>query len=85
LIIHAASLFHYHHYGLEGIHFIIVMGNYKTKHKDADATKEERIYPEPQYEIKTRPPITEGHTWKQNIQLRVREEQLADEAMPVAR
>ena len=48
------------------------MGNYKTKHKDADATKEERLYPEPKYEIKTRPPITEGHTWKQNIQLRVR-------------
>jgi hypothetical protein len=51
---------------------IIVMGNYKTKHKDADATKEERLYPEPRYEIKTRPPITEGHTWKQNIQLHVR-------------
>lgn len=61
------------------------MGNYKTKHKGADATKEERLYPEPKYEIKTRPPITEGHTWKQNIQLRVREEQLADEAMPIAR
>jgi hypothetical protein len=29
--------------------------------------------------------MTEGHTWKQNIQLRVREEQLADEAMPLAR
>lgn len=28
---------------------IIVMGNYKTKHKDADATKEERLYPEPKY------------------------------------
>ena len=29
--------------------------------------------------------MTEGHTWKQNIQLRVREEQLADEAMRIAR
>ena len=54
------------------------MGNYKTKHKDADATKEERLFPEPNYQIKTRPPMTEGHSWKQNIQLRVREEQLAD-------
>lgn len=43
------------------------------------------MHPEPEYQIKTRPPITEGHTWKQNIQLRIREQQLADEAMPIAR
>lgn len=61
------------------------MGNYKSTHKDADATKEARMHPEPEYQIKTRPPVTEGHSWKQNIQLRIREEQLADEAMPIAR
>lgn len=27
----------------------------------------------------------EGNTWKQNVQLKIREEQLTDEAMPIAR
>lgn len=61
------------------------MGNYLQKNKNADATKEERIYPEDEYVIKTRPPTMEGNTWKHNVQLKIREEQLIDEAMPVAR
>ena len=62
------------------------MGNYKSKNPNADATAEERIYPEPSgYKIRTRPPVMEGNTWKQNVQLKIREEQLADESMPVAR
>lgn len=32
------------------------MGNYRSTHKDADCTKEERMYPEVPYQIKTRPP-----------------------------
>ena len=64
----------------------IFMGNYKSTNPNADATKEARIYPEPSgYTIRTRPPVMEGNTWKQNVQLKIREEQLADEAMPVAR
>jgi hypothetical protein len=62
------------------------MGNYKTKNKDVDNTKMDRLFPEPKgYCIKTRPPTTEGNAWKHNIKLQVREEQLADEAMPIAR
>jgi len=61
------------------------MGNYKEKNPNVDNTQLERIFPEPGYQIKTRPPITEGHTWRHNIQLQVREEQLSDEAMPIAR
>ena len=61
------------------------MGNYKSKNPNVDNTKLERIYPGGEYLIKTRPPNMEGNTWKHNIQLQVREEQLTDEAMPVAR
>jgi hypothetical protein len=52
---------------------IIVMGNYKTKNKNVDITQLDRIYPEPNYTIKTRSPTMENNTWKQNIQLKVRE------------
>jgi hypothetical protein len=45
----------------------------------------DRIFPEEEYVIKTRPPTVEGNTWKQNVQLKIREEQLSDEAMPIAR
>ncbi len=40
------------------------MGNYKSNHKNVDNTKLERLYPEPDYEIKTRRPNMEGNTWK---------------------
>ena len=43
------------------------------------------MYPEDEYVIKTRPPTMEGNTWKQNVQLKIREQQLADQAMPIAR
>ena len=32
------------------------MGNYKSRHKNPDATKEERMYPTLEHTIKTRPP-----------------------------
>jgi hypothetical protein len=49
------------------------MGNYKETHKFVDNTKLDRIYPEPDYQIKTRPPCAVGNTWKVNINLKVRE------------
>lgn len=50
------------------------MGNYKAVHKNADCTKMPRLYPEPDYEIKTKPPVNAGFTWRENILLRIREE-----------
>lgn len=61
------------------------MGNYKVVNKHVDNTKLPRMEPEPNYEVKTRPPITEGNSWKVNLNLRIREEELSDEAMPLAR
>ena len=49
------------------------MGNYKSTHKNVDNTKLDRMYPENDYLIKTRPPTMEGNTWKQNVQLKIRE------------
>lgn len=48
------------------------MGNYKSTHKNIDNTKLPRLYPEPDYTIKTRSPTCEGNTWKQNVQLKIR-------------
>ena len=61
------------------------MGNSRSKKTEVDVTQMERIYPEPKYVIKTRPPNLAGGTWKNNIKLRVREEELMDESMPIAR
>ena len=61
------------------------MGNYKVVNKNADNTKLARMYPEPDYEVKTRPPASEVNTWRENILMRIREEELSDEAMPLAR
>ena len=49
------------------------MGNYKAVHRNVDNTKMPRVYPEPDYEIKTRPPVNVGSSWRQNILMRVRE------------
>lgn len=50
------------------------MGNYKVVNKHADNTKLPRMYPEPEYEVKTRAPVNAGNTWRENILLRIREE-----------
>ncbi len=50
------------------------MGNYKVVNKYVDNTKLPKVEPEPEYQVKTRPPMTEGNTWKINLNLRIREE-----------
>lgn len=40
------------------------MGNYKSTHQNVDNTQLNRIYPEQDYSIKTRPPTMEGNSWK---------------------
>lgn len=49
------------------------MGNYKSTHRGVDNTQLPRMYPEPDYDIKTRSPTRENG-WRENILLRIREE-----------
>jgi len=61
------------------------MGNYKSANKYVDNTKLPIMEPEENYVIKTRAPCLTNNTWHTNILLRVREEELSDAAMPIAR
>ena len=47
------------------------MGSQNTKNYKADNTQLERMYPEPDYEIKTRTPVA-SNDWKTNISRGVR-------------
>jgi hypothetical protein len=59
------------------------MGTYKSKGVKGDADKMPRLEPEPNYEIKTRSP--KPTTWKLNILRGKREDDLRNEAYPLAR
>lgn len=49
------------------------MGNYKATHKNVNNEELPRIYTEPDYEVKTRPPINSKNNWRMNMLLRIRE------------
>lgn len=49
------------------------MGNYKTINQNVDNTKLPRLFPEPEYQIKTKPPVQKGYPWEDNIKVRIRE------------
>lgn len=59
------------------------MGTYKSKGIIVDNEKLERIPPEPDYEIKTRSPVI--GSWRENVSRGIRENELKDEAMVLAR
>ena len=59
------------------------MGAYKSKAKKQDIEKLERLKPEPDYEIKTRSPMTKN--WTLNILRGKREDELRNECYPLVR
>ena len=60
------------------------MGSQNTKDRKVDNTQLERLFPEPDYKVTTRTPIS-SVDWKTNIQRGVREDELKGEAYILAR
>lgn len=59
------------------------MGTYKSKAIKVDAEKLPILEEETEYEVKTRSPMPD--VWKLNLLRGVREDEMKDEAMPIAR
>lgn len=59
------------------------MGTYKSKGIKVDAEKLPELEEELDYEVKTRPPLPDA--WKLNLLRGIREDELKDKVMPIAR